>query len=232
MEVEVHIRKYGERMNSPDVTRSKLYVEIQPFDPLSTIASTLRNLDALWEYNSPFMDTWYRYQPCEHCIRRAKYELQRFQEGVWYWNRRWCMRHYLIQHLSEILDYRDVINSNRTVDFYISRTQIKLVTGSNNYKYHIEINRQYAVMTVDYKGTKYTYKYNNHTNSLPFASSYIVLLHEVRRVGEHFAEFLDEIKRVKEKFNCSSIANIYINGDLYLPVCKETNNCPRCRILR
>ncbi len=233
MEVmEVHIRKYGERMNSPDVTRSKLYIEIQPYSSLSTIVSTLRNLDKMWEYDPPHLDPWYRYQPCKYCSERAKYELTKFAAGEWFWNRRWCMRHYLIEHLGDILDYDDVVPSNRSVDFYMSKSEIKLVTGSNNYKYNILINRLYAIVNVEYKGTRYAFKYNNHANSLPFASSYAVLLYEVGRVGRHFIEFLNDIKRQKEKFGCSSTANIYINGDLYLPACSETKRCLRCRILR
>jgi hypothetical protein len=231
--MEVHIRKYGVKMNSPDPTRANLFIEIQPFNSIPTVISTLQNLDTLWEYRVPFMDTWYRYQQCMYCLQRAKYELEKFKEGVWYWNRRWCMRHYLIEHLGDILGYKAVIESNRPVDFYISRTQIKLVTGSNNYKYHIEISRQYAVMAVDYKGSRYVFKYNNHANALPFASSYVALLHEVKRIVRHFVDFLDSVDSVRrEKFNCSALANIYVNSELFLPACQEeVKNCPKCRII-
>jgi hypothetical protein len=231
----MEIRKYGERMNSPRLERRNLYLEIHPFTSLSDTTSTLQNLQKLWEFESPNLDPWYRYQQCQYCIRRAKYEIEQFSKGEWCWNRRFCLRHYLVEHLVDItLSYRDVIESNRTVFLDISPQSVLLLTGSHNYKYHVEVSRQYANVEVEYKGKKYTFRYNNHANSLPFASSYVVLLYVIRRVDTHFAEFLNEIMREKERFKCSSLANIYINGELFLPACRgqETKNCPRCRILR
>jgi|GEM_PF-3946967 len=217
--MEVRIRKYGEKMNSRIAERRNLYLEIQP-SSLPDVISALRNLEKLWEYKPPYFDTWYRYQPCKHCVERAKYELEKFSKGEWYWNRRWCFRHYLVEHLDDILDYDNVISSNRHVDFYMSKPLIQLTVGSRNYRYHIELNRQYATMIVDYKGTRYAFKYNNHTNALPFASSYTVLLHELREVGRYFAEFLEDVRRVKEKGGCV-FANIYINGELFLTPCSR-----------
>jgi hypothetical protein len=220
--MEIHIKKYGEKMNSKVQSRRSLYIEIQPFNSISSTISAVRNLNLLWELNSPNLDLWYRYQTCEYCIRRAKYEHEKFVKGEWVWNRRWCMRHYLIEHLGEISTYDDVIQSNRLVDLYMSRFQIRLVTGSNNYKYHIEIDRQFATLTVDYKGQKYTFKYTNHTNALPFASSYLSLLFEINGIAGHLLRFLEEVERVKDKgFECAPVANIYVNGNLILPACTD-----------
>ncbi|MCC5990386.1 MAG: hypothetical protein LM558_02600 [Thermosphaera sp.] len=219
---EIHVRKYGEKMNSPKATNRMLYLEIQPFDSISSTIGAVHNLDLLWELDSPNLEPWYKYQLCNYCIRRAKYELEKFSKGEWVWNRRWCMRHYLIEHLGEISTYSDVIQSNRLVDLYISRSQIRLITGSNNYKYYITINRPFAVLAVEYKGRRYIFKYSNHANALPFASSYLTLLFEVRyNIVGQLLSFLEEVERVREKIECTPIANIYINGNLILPACTE-----------
>jgi hypothetical protein len=217
---EIHVKKYGERMNSPKAMRRNLFLEIQPFDgEISHTISLIQNVRAFWEFESPNLSPWYKYQPCKYCIARSKYEHMKFKEG-WVWNRRYCMRHYVLEHLDDISNYDDDILSNRVVDLYISMSKIILLTGSNNYKYNIQIGKEYAIVSVNYKGSKYVFRYNNHTNALPYASSYIFLLFVVYYVIEHLLDFLKEIKRAK-RFNCWHIANVYINSELFLPVCNE-----------
>jgi len=86
---------------------------------------------------------------------------------------------------------------------------VKLTT--NNYDYDVTIYRSHATLNCDYKGTKYTFTYNNHTNALPYASTYYTLLRAVSSFGyklERFLAHLPEQSRV--------MYNVYINNALYV----------------
>jgi hypothetical protein len=214
---EVKIVKYGRGMNSRKPERRNLYIEIQP-NNIHDIAQAILQFRLSWKFDPPNLDTWYRYQTCKYCVARAKYEHEKFTRGEWVWNRRFCWRHYLIEHFGEITAYDDMIESNRLIDLTMSKSQITLKTASNNYKYNIEINRQYATVAVDYKGSRYVFKYNNHLNALPYSSTYLVLVWEVTRITNYVAEFLKSIINWMEKNKCAHF-NVFINDKLVVPAC-------------
>jgi hypothetical protein len=225
MSEEIYIKKYGERMNSRIPTRRNLFIDIKPFDgSIENTNGGIRNTILWWDYDlSSNLDPWYKYQVCKYCQRRTKYEHEKFVEGKWVWNRRFCMRHYLIEHFDKITNYDDVILSNRVVEITMSKDSIVLRTGSNSYKYYIEINRRYAILDVDYKGSRYMFRYNNHLNALPYASSYLVLLFNVRYgiINNILRLLEEEIEMIKGRFPCTRLANIYVNGDLFIPACTD-----------
>jgi hypothetical protein len=215
---EVRVVKYGRGMNSPKAYRRNLYIEIQP--DITNIIGALRNGIVTWQFDPPNLDTWYRYQTCKYCVARAKYEHERFVRGEWVWNRRFCWRHYLVEHFGKITTYNDMIESNRLIDLTMSKSQIVLKTASNNYRYHIEINRQYATVAVDYKGTRYVFKYNNHLNALPYASTYLVLVWEVTKIIDYVAKFLENVVDWMEENRCATF-NVLVNDKLVVPACTE-----------
>jgi len=86
---------------------------------------------------------------------------------------------------------------------------VKLTT--NNYDYDVTIYRSHATLNCDYKGTKYTFTYNNHTNSLPYASTYFVLL----RAVYHFANELQRFLSCLAHNDTNIWYNVYINGVLF-----------------
>jgi hypothetical protein len=216
--MEAKIVKYGRGMNSPKAYRRNLYVEIQPSD-LSEVIN-LTNTMLTWEFDPTNLEPWYRYQICKYCARRMTYEHEKFVKGEWIWNRRFCMRHYLIEHLYDISSYDDVIESNRYVELFASKDELRLNTRTNNYDYDIMIRRDYAAVNVLYKGTRYTFKYNNHLNSLPFASSYLILVYAVNRVADYLARFLEDVKHRMKDNKCAAF-NVLINDKLVVPACSD-----------
>jgi hypothetical protein len=218
--VEARIIKYGRGMNSPKPERRNLYIEIQPED-LSEVSLVLKNVMLSWKFDTTSLEPWYKFNICKYCAQRVKYEHERFVEGKWVWNRRYCMRHYLIEHLHEITTYDDLIESNRYVELHVSKERILFDTKTVNYDYSIAINRRNATINVDYKGRVYTFKYNNHLNSLPFSSSYLILIYIVKeRVADRLASLIDDVYWKMVDGQCAAF-NVFIDGKLAVPACTD-----------
>lgn len=219
MDVEARVVKYGKSMNSPKAYRRELYIEVQP-DLLSEAILILKNTMLSWEFDTPGLEPWYKYVPCKYCSIRTRYEHGKFVKGEWVWNRRFCMRHYLIEHLYEISSYGELIESNRYVELFVSNQKITLNTMTTNYDYSIAIDREKAIVNVLYKGRSYTFKYNNHLNALPFSSSYLTLINAIKYIVDNLVEFLDQIKARMEDKKCTAY-NVFINNKLVVPTCSD-----------
>jgi hypothetical protein len=218
--MEVRVVKYGRGMNSRKPERRNLYVEIQP-DDLADAKGALINLVNTWKFDTPSLDVWYTVIPCKACVRRVSYEHEKFIKGEWVWNRRFCMRHYLIEHLFKISGYDELIESNRYVELSVSKERIFLGTRTVNYDYSIAIDRRSAIMSVVYKGRTYTFRYNNHLNALPLASSYLNLLETVTHdYAKKLYELLDNIYWKMEEGRCAAF-NVFVNGKLVVPACSD-----------
>ena len=123
----------------------------------------------------------------------------------------------------------DMILSNRYLSFTMSATQITLNMKTINYHYDVAIKRDHALLTVIYKGTKYTFKYNNHINSLPYASSYLTLLyHVLYSFLDYIFQFLEFTKSRIEEKGCAAYFNIFHNSILVVPTCPEDYRKKTC----
>jgi len=215
--MEVVVKKWGEKMNSPHSHRRNLFFEIQPAeeDIIKTLKHVVVNLKILlgqWEY-SLGSEWWVNHRECSYCKTRQKYEISKFTDCEWAWNRRYCMRHYLVYHLSELL-HDENIESNRYFEFGISKQEITVKFATNNYDYNVTIHRSSATLVCNYKGTKYTFTYRNHTNSLPYTNTYFVLLRAVCRFADELHRFLARL--AYNDTNDNIWYNVYINNALYV----------------
>jgi hypothetical protein len=194
------ITKYGKGMNSDKPERRYLYLYIDPPPPpesideyLKDVASKLKTFAMLWDppVLSEHLATgpWWLHHTCEYCKRRHHYERQAWIEGRWAWPRRLCMRHYLAWHLYTV-SHAGVFNTNRFVSISISQN-IAIRMNTVNYKYDININRQAAHMTVQYKNSVYKFTYRNHENAYPHMSSYDLILSSATSLFDAFARALE-----------------------------------------
>ncbi len=218
---EIRITKYGKGMSLENPKRRNLYIEIQPdvqLNDIRKVIETLQDIKTSWEFEPSNIDGWYRYLPCKYCVSRVEYEHKKFIKGEKFWNRRYCLRHYFVEHFIEINHYHDMIISNRYLDLTMNRSRILLNTKTTNYNYNIEVTRQYAIVNVNYKGTNYKFKYNNHLNSLPYSSTYAIIVWDITRTAEFIAQLLDDIIRLTEKNKCTNY-NVFINNKLVVSAC-------------
>jgi hypothetical protein len=213
---KMEVRKWGERMNSPYPRRRNLYLVIEPepikesiLETIKSAAFELKNLLVYWDFDSG-SQWWVNHRECSACRARQQYEISIASE--WVWQRHFCMRHYLVSHLSEIS--HENIESNRCIEFSISERQITLKLATNNYDYDITILRDHAVVSLLYKkDKKYTFTYRNHTNALPYASTFLLLLRAVIDVISKVRRFLAFLAY---DTNACYAYNIYVNNVLVL----------------
>jgi len=127
------------------------------------------------------------------------------------------MRHWLVYHLSMIIpdEPHDLI-SNRPVSITADASRILFNTETINYKYNIEIDREKANMTVNYKGKTYKFAYRNHLHSHPFISSYVNIVFDMFTVLDVFRTFLTDyvLKHVL-------LSNLVINDTITLPPAED-----------
>ena len=199
-------------MNSPRTYRRKLYIELEPALSLKNTANEIRILLGQWDYPS-LSEWWVTHVRCKQCRTRQEYEISKFINCEWVWNRRFCMRHYLVYHCIELLEHEN-IESNRPIEFSISKQQITIKISSNNYDYDVTIFRPHAILICNYKGTRYTFTYNNHTNALPYTNTYFVLLRAVCRFANELHRFLARL--AYNDTNDNIWYNVYINNALYV----------------
>jgi len=210
MEVVV-VKKWGEKMNSPHPSRRSMYITIEPTaesvtKTLKNAADEMRMLVAQWYTDVP--EWWIKHKECVQCKTRKVYENLKFVASEWVWCRK-CMRHHLIEHLESISN--ESIESNRYIEFGVSKQQITFKIQTNNYDYDVTIFRTHAILTCNYKGSTYRFTYKNHTNALPYASTYFILLGAVCRFAIELQRFLAHLA-----YDASTWYNVYINGTLFL----------------
>jgi hypothetical protein len=204
----VIVKKSGEKMNSPHPYRRNLYLHIEPVreSPIETLknaANEIRILLVQWDFVPRLW--WINHKECKYCRTRQEYENLKWVSGEWVWNRYCCMRHYLVSHFIELS--QETIESNRFVEFSISKQQITVKIATNNYDYDVTILRSHATLACNYKGNKYIFTYNNHTNALPYASTYFVLLNAARNIMRRFSAYLAHLA-----YGANTWYNVYVNN--------------------
>jgi len=196
-------------MNSPHPCRRNMYIELEPKEDIKHVAIELKILLGQWDYYLG-SEWWVTHAQCKQCKSRQEHEISKFIMGEWVWDRKYCMRHYLVFHLNELLSSEN-IESNRPIEFSISKQQITIKISTNNYDYDVTIFRPHAILICNYKGTKYTFTYNNHTNSLPYSNTYFMLLRAVCSFANELQRFLAHLPEQSRV-----MYNVYINNALYV----------------
>ncbi len=231
----ITIRKYGRNMNAKRPERRYLYLFIEPFDNahlevgIYRALNILNTLLAAWRppvRRSFFrQDMWWEHIPCDYCRRRLEYEISKWKSGEYVWIRNMCLRHWMVHHLSMIApdEPKDLI-SNRPISIAADTAWITYDIETVNYKYHIQLNKEFAVIDVTYKGKRYTFSYKNHTKSFPFNSSYANILIDVYNALELFRDFLSDYV-LRHRLNC----NVIINDSITLPPAPSTT-CDVCEL--
>lgn len=232
----IRIRKYGRGMWSKHPQRRYLYLYIEPFERelesgIIKALDILNSLLAVWRPPAQRgffrSDVWWDHVPCSHCKRRAEYEINKWKVGEPVWHRRMCMRHWFVHHLSMIaLSEPKELFSNRPISIAADAAQITYDIETVNYKYHVQLNKELAVIDVVYKGKKYIFSYRNHINGLPFNSSYMNILIDVYNALEIFRNFLNDYI-LRRRLNC----NVIINDAITLPpAAGDTDECDVCKL--
>jgi hypothetical protein len=205
MNDKLRIIKYGVGMNSPFVARRHLYIHYycnscnSHADPLSDVLAVGKKLVNNWRVIEPtIMMPWWESMPCASCRKRGEYERRKHLRGDYYWRRRYCMRHYLVQHLACVLNEDDIYTTNRRINVNITREYITFSTRTVNYHYAVVIERDAATMRANYKGRDYIFTYRHHLNVRPLLSSYEYLLHTVLNIVDTLVEM--PVKWVKGEY--------------------------------
>ena len=210
MSESIIVKKWGEKMNSPRPHRRNLFFDIQP-ETLKNAVIELKILLGQWDYLDSKSEWWVTHVQCKQCRTRQEYEISKFRKCEWVWNRKFCMRHYLVFHLNELLSSEN-IESNRPIEFSISKQQITIKISTNNYDYDVTIFRPHAILICNYKGTRYTFTYNNHTNALPYTNTYFVLLKAVCSAISAMQRFLAHLLEQSRAMPY----NVYVNSILFV----------------
>ena len=220
---QIKLSKYGKGMNSKYPERRYMYLYIEPFDNndmeagINKAINILNSLLAAWsppaQYRFLRPDMWWEHVSCSYCRNRVAYENEKWINGEYFWRRGLCIRHWFVYHLSLIIpdEPHDLI-SNRLLGVAANVNRIIFNTETINYKYNIEIDREKANMTVDYKGKTYRFTYRNHISGHPYISSYINIVFDMYVVMDVFRTFLTEYVL---KHNL--LSNLVINDTITLP---------------
>jgi hypothetical protein len=221
---QITIKKYGKGMNSKKFERRYMYLYIEPFgneleSGINKAVDVLNTLLAAWEPPARAglfrPDMWWERVQCIYCKRRAEYEVKQWRDNRYVWKRGLCMRHWLVYHLSMIVPNEpfDLI-SNQPISITADTNRILFNIATINYKYSIQINKEVAEMTVNYKDRDrvYRFTYRNHLNGYPLISSYMNILLDVYGVIDVFRNFLTEYVLQRRLYN-----NLVINDVITLP---------------
>jgi len=172
----VRIEKVGERLGSPYPERRRLKIVVDTdIDRAIDTLRTIRKFDG---------EPWWRSSTCPYCEKRKEYEGKTPNA----WKRELCMRHYLVEHLLELVDY--FVVDNKPSLLATSNGSIEFKVCSNNYDYHITITDNFAELRVKYKGTQYVFRYNNHKNATPYLSAYQCIVNAIAEAIEELVEVL------------------------------------------
>jgi hypothetical protein len=234
---QVVIRKFGRGMNSRKFERRYLYLYISPFDGDDLETGVRKAVDALnkllvaWEppvrrgFFRP--DMWWQHEKCPYCLRRFEYENKMWQANAYVWRRNMCLRHWFAYHLSMISpdEPTDWI-SNRPIDIVADDKLIRFGIETVNYKYSVLINREHAVVDVEYKGKQYKFGFKNHSNGFPYISSYMNMLVDIYNALELFRDFLTDYVLKRRVYS-----NVVINDTFTIPPARDdVVGCGACRL--
>jgi hypothetical protein len=232
----IRIRKHGHGMWSENPQRRYLYLYIEPFEHEleSGIIKTLNILNSLLAVWRPPVrrgffrpDMWWEHVPCSYCRCRVEYEINKWKAGEYVWTRNMCMRHWMVHHLSMVVpnEPKDLI-SNRPISITADTAQITYNIETVNYKYHVQLNKELAVIDVVYKNKKYIFSYKNHAKGFPFNSSYMNILIDAYNALEIFRDFLSDYV-LKRQLNCNVVINDFITLP---PAAGNTDGCDVCKL--
>jgi hypothetical protein len=238
-DMELRIIKYGSKMNSPRQSQRHLFVHYYCNDcnSLEDIEQKSQLLRSNWWTVEPpaIMAPWWETGTCSNCKKRGEYERALHVRGEYYWRRRYCMRHYLLQHLALLRDEDEIYRTNRRFDITITRDCILFNTRTANYHYAAIIERGVATLRVVYKGRSYVYTYRHHLNVWPQLSSYEYLLHMVLDAVSALTTY--PVRWVKSDVRGLYWLHVYINGRevAALPPREErppseSSDCPSCHV--
>jgi hypothetical protein len=215
-QIRVKVEKRGENMNSPYPSRRYLYLSITPDDLLNVIGD-LKNLSKAWETYFSLCGLWTNARTCNYCRKRVEYEIESYKLKKYVWQRQYCMRHYLVKHLDNLLGNTvGTLMSNRPFRLEADEDNIKFTTATTNYNYDILIDREKAVLTCIYKqNKKYVFTYKNHLNAYPYMSTYQYIIATFTSFFDDLAKFLDSLHD-KITNNEKDIFNVLINNELVI----------------
>jgi len=190
------VEKEGESLNSPYPERRRLKVKLnlELSEALEALEATKYSLFFPMDFRVPWWKAEAETYKCAHCEARKKYEASNPSA----WKRNYCMRHYLLEHLFEIIDY--FIHDNKPSRLVASPDSVELKVCSWRYDYHVVLYRTHATVSVIYspvigKESKYTFKYNNHDKGL-LPSSYNYLRVALWRALNEVERLLDRAERL------------------------------------
>ena len=233
----VVIRKYGRGMNSQKPERRWLYLHVEPSDGdgleegINRAVSAINKLLVVWEppVRRGFLrsDMWWDHVPCPHCLRRMEYEVKMWQAHVYVWRRNMCLRHWFVHHLSMISPSEpEHLISNRPLSITADVGRILFSIETVNYRYNVEVTKEFALMEIDYKGKMYKFTYRNHLRGYPFLSSYMNIAIDVYNALELFRDFLVDYV-LKRRLYC----NVVFNDVFKIPPAQaNTGGCDVCRL--
>jgi hypothetical protein len=215
--IDVTIRVWGERLNSPHPERRKLFVEVKAYntpDWVETDADLFEyalvsadSVLATFVPSFPNSNPWWLYNTCKYCARRFSDSIARGLPTNT-WRTAYCLRHGILFNgaLFDIDNKQRVISAGNHVFVFASST--------GKYEALFTIYRDSAraeISRVD--GAVYRFTYHNHTNSYPFSSSYAYLVRRLR-------QFVSVLRSVVS--HCD-VRNIFING---ARVCPPPSDAP------
>ena len=182
----LYVKKRGEKIYSPYPDRRNLIIYVST--DLDKAINALSDIIKLKRDKEPwFLSSNARIQ-CKQCTERKEKE----QKGEATWQRGLCMRHYLVQHLHEVVNY--FMHDNKVAVLEITPSEIGFSTMTCNYVYDVLINDKRASLRCEYKDSVYTFSYRNHSNAWPNLSSYLYI---VNAIAEASKKFYDELMRAK-----------------------------------
>jgi hypothetical protein len=138
----------------------------------------------------------------------------------------YCWRHYLIEHLSELVtDTFDFMENNRPTELQVDKSVVVLKLATNNYNYNITVNRVQALLECTYKNNRrFVFRYNNHAKLFPLMSSYLRILSIAVDILVIFVNYLDWVVRYALKPWTPLHYNLYVNGALIFKASESEGN--------
>ena len=174
----VVVRKEGERMKSEFPWRRELRIYLT--------ANIDEAIDELQKLSNSKVEgePWWKVTECKHCTLRREYEKSNKEA----WQRGYCMRHYLIEHLHDLVKY--FVYDNKPSRLESWENEIFFKVSSCNYEYNVLVTKDHALLRCDYKDSVYVFEYKNHDNALPHLSSYQYIKNAIAEAAKRFLAVL------------------------------------------